>query len=160
MNMLQLGLQGACAHFLKLLLDLFSWILKNLNFSRQNFSILTIHKPSLGSCEVPQKFGPDRFSRFVVYRIRKDKQTSKVYIDIQVKKLRYLISIKSDIYYLQQQEKRLKLIKKTFQNLHYPNIFSKQLELKRSFYHKNSLSYLKLWKLSVKTWISLAEKGR
>ena len=31
------------------------------------FEILIIHNPSLGSCEAPQKIGPDRFSRFDVY---------------------------------------------------------------------------------------------
>ena len=39
-------------------------------------------KPSLGSREVPQKNGPDRFSRFDVYWIQTDRQTDncKVYI--------------------------------------------------------------------------------
>ena len=36
---------------------------------------LVIHEPSLGSREIPQKFGPDRFSRFDVYWIQTDKQT-------------------------------------------------------------------------------------
>ena len=44
------------------------------------FVILRIHKASLGSCEVPQKFGYDRFSSYGVYRL----QTSKVYIYIFV----------------------------------------------------------------------------
>ena len=52
------------------------------------YSILIIHKPSLGSCEVPQKCGPDRFSRFDVYLIQTDKQTnrhpSQIYIQMNV----------------------------------------------------------------------------
>ena len=39
-----------------------------------------LHKPSLGSCEAPQKkFGPNRFSRFYVYWIqtKTNKQTHK-----------------------------------------------------------------------------------
>ena len=31
------------------------------------FVILSIHKPSLGSCEVPKKSGPDQFSFFESY---------------------------------------------------------------------------------------------
>ena len=34
-------------------------------------------KPSLESLDVPQKFGPDRFSRFDVYWIQTDRQTDK-----------------------------------------------------------------------------------
>ena len=41
------------------------------------FEISIIHKPSLGSLDVPQKFGPDRFSRFDVYWIQTDRQTDK-----------------------------------------------------------------------------------
>ena len=53
---------------------------------KANFSILTIHTLSLGSCEVPQKIGPDRFSCFDVvigYKQKQKtiKQTSKVYIE-------------------------------------------------------------------------------
>ena len=44
---------------------------------RQFFEILIIHKPSLGSREIPQKIGPDRVSRFDVYWIQTDKQTNK-----------------------------------------------------------------------------------
>ena len=52
-----------------------------MDFEKSKF--LTIHKPSLGPCEVPQKFGPDRFSRFDVYRLQTNKQTSNidVYLD-------------------------------------------------------------------------------
>jgi len=41
------------------------------------FQILIIHKPSLVSCEVPQKWVPDRFSRSDVYL---DTTRKKVYI--------------------------------------------------------------------------------
>ena len=44
---------------------------------RQIFEILIIHKPSLWSRDVPQKIGPDRFSRFDVYWIQTNKQTPK-----------------------------------------------------------------------------------
>ena len=46
--------------------------------------ILFFHKPFLGSLDVPQKFGPDRFSRFDVYWIQTNKQTDKpnLYIDL------------------------------------------------------------------------------
>ena len=36
-----------------------------------------MHKPSLWSRDVPQKFGLDRFSRFDVYWIQTDRQTDK-----------------------------------------------------------------------------------
>ena len=52
---------------------------------RQIFEILMIHKPSLESLDVPQKFGPDRFSRFDVYRIQTDSQAKFIYIDLAVK---------------------------------------------------------------------------
>jgi len=42
----------------------------------QIFKISIIHKPSLGSLDVPQKFGPDRFSSFDVYWIQTDRQTT------------------------------------------------------------------------------------
>ena len=57
---------------------------------RQIFEILIIHKPSLWSRDVPQKFGSDRFSRFDVYWIQTNKQTDKktdkpnLYIDLLV----------------------------------------------------------------------------
>ena len=56
---------------------------------RHVFDIFTIHKPSLGLREIPQKFGPDRFSRFDVHWIQNmttDKQTDKpnLYIDISI----------------------------------------------------------------------------
>ena len=35
------------------------------------FEILSIHKPSLGSCEVRTKFGPSLFSRCDIYLILK-----------------------------------------------------------------------------------------
>ena len=41
---------------------------------RQIFENLIIHKPSLGSREIPQ-FGPDRLSRFDVYCIQTNRQT-------------------------------------------------------------------------------------
>ena len=44
---------------------------------RQIFEILIIHKPSLGSLDVPQKIGPDRFSRFDFYWIQTDRQTDR-----------------------------------------------------------------------------------
>jgi len=37
------------------------------------------HKPSLWSRDVPQKFGPDRFSRFDVYWIQTDRQAKFIY---------------------------------------------------------------------------------
>ena len=64
------------------LLSIFFSLIWNIFF----FSILTIHnhKPSMGSCEVPQICWTDRFSRFDVYRLKTNKhpkkQTSKVYI--------------------------------------------------------------------------------
>ena len=45
--------------------DIFFW---------QNLSLLTIQKPSLGSCELPKKFGPDRFSRFNFHLTQTDRQ--------------------------------------------------------------------------------------
>ena len=51
---------------------------KTKNFAdfwwRQIFENLIIHKPSLGSSDDPQKFGPDRFSRFEVYWIQTERQ--------------------------------------------------------------------------------------
>ena len=41
------------------------------------FEILIIHKPSLWSRDVPQKNGPDRFSRFDVYWIQTNKETDR-----------------------------------------------------------------------------------
>ena len=44
-----------------------------------NFKILIIHNPSLGSCEVQQKkIGPNLFSRFDVYWIQTNRQTNKM----------------------------------------------------------------------------------
>ena len=40
---------------------------------RLTFEILIIHKPSLGTCKVPHKFGPDRFRRLDVYWIQTNK---------------------------------------------------------------------------------------
>jgi len=57
-------------------IDFFSLILK-IFFWRLFFPILIIHKPSLGSFEVPQKFWTDRFSGFYVYRSKTNKQTHK-----------------------------------------------------------------------------------
>ena len=37
------------------------------------------HKPFLRSCEVPQKFGLDRFSRFDVYWIQTNRQVKHLY---------------------------------------------------------------------------------
>ena len=53
---------------------------------KKNFKIFIIHKPSLGLRDVPQKFGPDRLSRFDVYWIQTNKQTDKpnLYIDIYI----------------------------------------------------------------------------
>ena len=53
------------------------------NFTKiltQIFEILIIHKPSLGSRKLPQKYGPNHFSRFDVFWNQTNKQTSKVYI--------------------------------------------------------------------------------
>ena len=55
-----------------------SWIFKIFKkriLMEENLENLIIHKPSLGSREIPQKFGPDRFSRFDVYWIQTNKQT-------------------------------------------------------------------------------------
>ena len=52
---------------------------------KQIFKNSIIHKPSLGSLEVPQKIGPDRFSRFDVYWIQTDKQS--IYISRYIYKL-------------------------------------------------------------------------
>jgi len=59
----------------------FSTFNKNKVCWRQIFEILIIYKPSLGTCEVPQKIGPDRFTRFDVYWIQTDKQSIYIYID-------------------------------------------------------------------------------
>ena len=45
--------------------------------------ILIIHKPFLGSREVPHKFGPDQFSRFDVYWTQTDAQSKYINIDIK-----------------------------------------------------------------------------
>ena len=42
-----------------------------------NFTILIINKPSLVLREVPQKFGPDQFSRFDVYWIQNPNRQAK-----------------------------------------------------------------------------------
>ena len=47
---------------------------------KQIFENSIIHKPSPGLREIPQKFGPDRFSRFDVSWIKTSNQTRKVYI--------------------------------------------------------------------------------
>jgi len=57
----------------------FSKFFKNKKLLTQIFKILIIHKPSLGSREVPQKFGPDRFSRFDVYWIQTNRQAKFIY---------------------------------------------------------------------------------
>ena len=44
------------------------------------FTILTIHKHSLGSCEVPQKVWARWFSRFDVYRLQTNRQAKYIYI--------------------------------------------------------------------------------
>ena len=44
----------------------FSKFSKTEFFQWQIFENSIVHKPSLGSCEIPQKFWPDRFSRFDV----------------------------------------------------------------------------------------------
>ena len=44
------------------------------------FLILTIHKPSLGSRDVPLKIGPDQFSRL----LDTNKQKSKLYIEQEI----------------------------------------------------------------------------
>ena len=51
----------------------------------QLFENSIIHKPSLGSHEVSQKFWPDWFSGFDVYWIQRktDRQANKVYIKIK-----------------------------------------------------------------------------
>ena len=54
----------------------FSKFYKIKKLLNTNFQIL-IHKPSLVSREVTQKFKPDRFSRFDVYWIQTDRQTPK-----------------------------------------------------------------------------------
>ena len=60
----------------------FTWISKNLDFLRQIFAILTIHTPSLGSCEVPQQIWSRSVQPF--WRISvTNKQTSKgVYFSV------------------------------------------------------------------------------
>ena len=74
----------------------------------QIFLILIIHKPFLGSRDVPQKFGPDRFSRFDVYWIQTNRQlpgqTDKInlYIDglmlFKCFKLGILLTMKCMVY--------------------------------------------------------------
>ena len=56
---------------------------------------MIIHKPFLGSRDVPQKFGPDRLGRFDVYWIQTNKQlqTSQIYKWIR-KHLEHLIKNK------------------------------------------------------------------
>ena len=46
------------------------------------FEILSIHKPSLGSCDVRTKFGPSRFSRCDIYLILKqtNRQAARYFI--------------------------------------------------------------------------------
>ena len=45
----------------------------------QIFENWIIHKPFLGSRQVPQKIGPDRFRRFDVYLIKTDKQMNDIF---------------------------------------------------------------------------------
>ena len=57
-------------------------MLRILNFdilSGEHF--LTFNKPSLGSCDLTQKLGSDRFRYFHIHLRRTDKQTEKRNID-------------------------------------------------------------------------------
>ena len=57
--------------------------------------IFSIHKPSLGSCEVPTKFGPHRFSHFNTYWIQTDKHTDKESIYIESTQVMNCVTCKS-----------------------------------------------------------------
>jgi len=54
------------------------------NFKTQTFEILVIHKIHWGKARYQTKFGPDRFSRFGLYWIQTERQTSYVCIYIDV----------------------------------------------------------------------------
>ena len=82
-----------CEHFLFVCIVKTKANIKVCGFSKQfccrlTFEIWIIHKPSLGTCKVPHKFGPDRFRRLDVYWIQTNKhpnqqtnkQTSQIYI--------------------------------------------------------------------------------
>ena len=45
---------------------------------KHNFFIFIIYKTFLGSREIPHEIGPDRFSRFDVYWIQTNRQTSQI----------------------------------------------------------------------------------
>ena len=46
------------------------------------WQILSSFKPSSGHvCELPQTFGPDRFSHFAVYWIQTERQTTNIFIN-------------------------------------------------------------------------------
>ena len=51
----------------------FSRFTKNKKLLTQIFKIFFIHKPSLGSRDVPKKIGPDQFNCFDVYWIHTNK---------------------------------------------------------------------------------------
>ena len=79
--------------------NIFSWIFKMIRISNMfgDKFYLSIHKPSLGSCESPQKCSA--VLTFIGYK-RRDRQTSKVYITINnqslVTSLNFWSSIKSN----------------------------------------------------------------
>ena len=50
---------------------------KSKNFGDNIFVILSIHKPSLGHLRSHKKCGPNRYSRFDVYRLQTNRQTDK-----------------------------------------------------------------------------------
>ena len=52
----------------------FQILQKSKHFGDKILIILSIRKPFLGSCEVPQKNGPDRFSFFEFYWIETNRQ--------------------------------------------------------------------------------------
>ena len=71
----------------------FNWehFLFEIEFSwRQIFEILIIHKPSLGSCELPQKLGQiDLAILTFIGNKQTDKQSIYIYIDCDMMKVFY-----------------------------------------------------------------------
>ena len=63
--------------FIKKIVDFLSKLSQSNFVKRQIFENSIIHKSSLKTFEVPQKNGPDRFSRFDVYGIQSNRQTDK-----------------------------------------------------------------------------------
>ena len=76
---LKVGHLKSFSNFVLIFLFKLAHFQKKSNYFLGFFKIIMFHKRSWGLVRSNSKFGPDRFSRFDVYLIQTDGQTSKVY---------------------------------------------------------------------------------